>query len=117
MWSVNRVLLVCGLLCTQSLLACGGSSVDAHGNPPEGEEAGDSSVGGRSGNEDDASGGKGPHSSGAPAAGSNAAGSPATDHGSAGAANPGPDGTKLSEIETDAQALAVCERIRESISE
>ena len=111
MWSVNRVilrvLLVSGVLCLQSLLACGGSSVASHGTPDNGESAGDSGIDGH-----DSGSGGGPSS-----AGSSSAGSSASNNGSAGAANPGPNGMKLSEIATDAQALAVCERIKGSISD
>ncbi|MET0791883.1 MAG: hypothetical protein ABW061_10215 [Polyangiaceae bacterium] len=122
MWSFNRVLFVSCVLCAQSLLACGGSSVGSHGNPDtgDGDGAGDaSSSGGRdsgSGNGGSHAAGRGPQSAGAPSAGGSAS-SGSSEHGSAGAANPGPNGTKLSEIKTDAQALALCEQIRGSISD
>ena len=93
MWSVNRLLLVSSVLCLQSLLACGGSSVDSHGVPDpgdNGESAGDS-------------GSDGPHSAGAPSsAGGSSAGAGTSNHGSAGSSNPGPNGSKLTEIKTDA---------------
>ena len=101
MSSLSRFAFVSALFCSQSLLACGGAT-DTHANPDNGESAGQ-------GNDDDSA-----------AAGSHSAG--ATSHsagaGSAGAAsNPAPSGTKLSEIKTDAQALVLCNQIKDSISD
>ena len=102
MSSVSRLLLISSFCCAQSLLACGGSS-DGRENPANGENAGASN--------DGDSAGAGPHGAGAPAAGRGSTGS-----GGAGE-TPASSGTKLSEIKTDAQALAVCNRIRDSISD
>jgi len=110
MLSLSRFALVSALFCSQSLLACGGST-DSHGSPDEGESAGSSSH----------SAGAGPHSAGAPAAGSGnsgGAGSTGSGTGSAGSAStPAPNGTKLSAIETDAQALAICNQIKDTIAD
>ena len=116
MSSFSRMLLVSSLVCAQSLTACGGST-DSQGNPAsagdDGEGAGESNA--------DNSAGAGPHSAGASAGGRGntaGAGSTSSETGSAGAStSPGPNGTKLSAIKTDAQALAVCNRIKDSISD
>jgi len=104
-------LFVSALFCAQSVIACGGST-DSRGNPSGGEDAG-------AGN--DGSAGAGSHSAGA---GSHSAGAGSAGHGNtagAGSAGAGqtqtPNGTKLSEIKTDAQALTVCNRIREAFSD
>lgn len=105
MSSVSRILFVSALFCAQSVIACGGST-DAHENP-EGGQAGAGSSG---------SAGAGSHSAGASSAGhGNTAGS-----GSAGAGQkptPTPNGAKLSEIKTDAQALTICNRIKDAFSD
>lgn len=118
MSSLSRLALVSTLFCAQTLLACGGST-DAHDQPDNGESAGQA-------NDDDSgaagshSAGAGSHSAGAPGAGGGntaGAGSTGSATGSAGASSPpAPNGTKLSEIKTDAQALAICNRIKDSIS-
>lgn len=121
MSSVSRILFVSALFCAQSVIACGGST-DAQGNPENGANAGANNDG-DSASAGSHSAGAGSHSAGAPSAGrGNAAGAGSTDDetGSAGAGQkptPAPNGTKLSEIETDAQALAVCNRIKDSFSE
>jgi hypothetical protein len=127
MSSVSRFLFVSALFCAQSVLACGGST-DSHGSPSGGENGenagasneGDSAAAGSH------SAGAGSHSAGA---GSHSAGAPSSDHGNtAGAGSTGsgtgsagasstPNGTKLSEIKTDAQALAVCTRIKDAFSD
>ena len=101
MSSWSRFARVSALFLSHSLLACGGST-DSHENPDHGESAGQ-------GNDDD-SAAAGAHSAGASShsAGSGSAGAPS---------NPAPSGTKLSEIKTDAQALALCNRIKDSISD
>jgi hypothetical protein len=105
MSSVSRILFVSALFCAQSVVACGGST-DSHGNPTSGEDAG-------AGN--DGSAGTGSHSAGS--AGSAGRGNSAGS-GSAGAGQtPIPSGTKLSEIKTDAQALGVCNRIKDAFSD
>lgn len=94
MSSLSTIVFVSALFCAQSLTACGGST-DSRGNLVDGESAGESN--------NDNSAGAGPHSAGAPGAG---AGNTA-----------GPSGKKLSEIKTDAQALAVCNQIKSSVSD
>ncbi len=111
MSSLSRIVLVFALVCGQSLLACGGSS-DARESPESGDSAGQ-------GNRDAT--GADPNSAGAPAAGSaNTAGAASTssDTGSPSAGSSSvPNGRKLSEIKTDAQALALCDRIKSSVSD
>ena len=110
MSSVSRILFVSALFCAKGVIACGGST-DAHESPTSAESAG-------AGNDEDPAA-AGSHSAGGPAAGhGNSAG--AGSAGSAGAGQkptPTPNGTKLSEIKTDAQALTVCNRIKDSFSE
>ena len=117
MSSLSRLLLVSTLFCAQSLVACGGSS-DSRGNAASAGEAGEGN--------DESTAGAGSHSAGASAGGrGNSAGAgPTGSHtgsagaGSAGAgSSPAPSGSKLSEIKTDAQALAVCNRIKSSVSD
>jgi len=116
MSSLSRIFLVSTLVCAHSLVACGGSA-DSHETPAnagaDGESAGQSN--------DDGSAGAGPHSAGAPAGGRGntaGAGSTGSGTGSAGSTSkPVPSGTKLSEIKTDAQALALCNQIKDSISD
>ena len=104
MSSVSRILFVSALFCAQTVIACGGST-DAHGNPTGGEDAG-------AGN--DGSAGSGSHSAGASSAGHGNSASA----GAAGAGQtPTPSGTKLSEIKTDAQALTICNRIKDAFSD
>ncbi|HYP74586.1 MAG TPA: hypothetical protein VER12_01450 [Polyangiaceae bacterium] len=105
MSSVSRIFLISSFFCAQSLLACGGSS-DGHDSPAN---AGSAGADAGAGNDADSAGAG--HGAGAPAAGrGNTAGAGAGQ-------NPAPSGTKLSEIKTDAQALAVCNRIKDSISD
>ena len=111
MSSVSRILFVSALFCAQSVIACGGST-DSHGNPLGGEDAGAAN---------DGSAGAGSHSAGA---GSHSAGAGSAGHdNTAGASAAGagqtqtPNGTKLSEIKTDAQALTVCNRIKDAFSD
>jgi len=105
MSSLSRIALVSALFCAQTVVACGGSA-DTQENPASGDSAGAGNAG---------------SSAGAGNAGSSAgAGSPSAgrDAGTAGASqNPGPSGAKLSEIETDAQALALCNQIRSTVSD
>jgi hypothetical protein len=110
-------LFASALFCAQSVIACGGST-DAHGSPTGGDEG--ENAGARN---DGDSAGAGSHSAGASShsagsAGTENAGAGSTDNqaGSAGASST-PNGTKLSEIETDAQALAVCNRIKDAFSD
>lgn len=86
MWSWNRLLVVCALAFGSSSIACGGST-DSSG--PDGQTAGSA------GRDDTNTAGR---------AGAGNGGAPST-----------ANGTKLSEIVTDAQALAVCNRIRDGI--
>lgn len=116
MSTVSRILFVSALFCAQSVVACGGST-DAHGNTPDGEDAGAGNDGSASSGSHSA--GAGSHSAGA---GSHSAGASSHSAGAgAGSAGAGqtqtPNGTKLSEIKTDAQALTVCNRIRDSFSD
>ncbi|HEY0469978.1 MAG TPA: hypothetical protein VGC79_37585 [Polyangiaceae bacterium] len=127
------------MFCAQSLLACGGSSDsqedstgDSAGQSNDGDSAGAGShsagagshsagAGSHSAGAGSHSAGAGSHSAGAPGAGgsnSAGAGSTGSETASAGASQtPTPNGTKLSEIKTDAQALAICNRIKGSISD
>jgi len=125
MSSVSRFLLVSALFCAQSVIACGGST-DSHGHPvadDNGENAGASNddeaagAGSHSAGATSHSAGAGSHSAGASSGGrGNTAGAGST--GSAGSGSkPTPNGTKLSEIQTDAQALTICNRIKDSISD
>lgn len=113
MSSVSRFLFVSALFCAQSVIACGGST-DSHDGPGSSENAGAS-------NDDDDSAGAGPHSAGAGSAGrgnTGGAGAQGSQPGSAGGtSSPTPNGTKLSAIETDAQALTVCNRIKDAFSD
>jgi len=115
------------------VIACGGST-DSHGRPLGGEN-GENGENAGAGNDDEAAGagshsagagshsaGAGSHSAGASSSGGrgNAAGAGSTgsETGSAGSGSkPTPNGTKLSEIKTDAQALTICNRIKDSISD
>ena len=127
MSSSARILCVCLLFCTESLVACGGSTDSRSQRAPEAVQA---DAGASNQHEDMED--KPPRPVPLPAAG--AGGAPAgsvggstggtapidVEMGSAGAnsePNPGPSGTMLSAIETDAQALALCNRIKSSISD
>ena len=109
MSSLSKILLVSALFGTQSLVACGGST-DSRENPDNGDSAGQS-------NDDDSS------SAGAAAGGrGNTAGAGSTGGGTGSAGGstnpePAPNGKKLSEIKSDAQALALCNRIKDSITD
>jgi len=111
MSSLKQFLSVSAIFCAQSLAACGGSA-DSQPSSANGGSAGVSSGG--------HSAGVGPHSAGAAPAGGSAgsAGSRSVETGSAGAhSNSGPGSRKLSEIKTDAQALEVCNQIKNSIND
>jgi len=97
-------LFASALFCAQSVIACGGSTSTQAS--PSGGENGENAGAGNNGDP----GAAGSHSAGASShsAGASSAGSGSTQV---------PNGAKLSEIETDAQALAVCNRIKDSISD
>jgi|GEM_PF-1487300 len=129
MSSLPRILCVSALFCAQAVIACGGST-DSHGNPlggENGENAGASNdddsaaAGSHSAGASSHSAGASSHSAGASSAGRGntaGAGSVNSAGGSAGSSSkPTPNGTKLSEIQTDAQALTICNRIKDSISD
>ncbi|HET7543842.1 MAG TPA: hypothetical protein VFK05_28415 [Polyangiaceae bacterium] len=119
MSSVSRFLLVSALFCAQSVVACGGSA-DAPDNAASGGRAGAENAGNSAGTSAHSAGASS-HSAGAGPV--DAGGSPAIAGapGSAGQSTGGPadtgGGTKLSQITSDAQALAVCNRIKDAFSD